>query len=79
MTTKEKLQRLVSGLSEHEAERALVLVEGEFEDPLTRALERAPEDDEPITEEDKAAISEGRADVAAGRTISLDEFEHKYA
>jgi hypothetical protein len=79
VTTKEKLQHLVDGLSEHDAKRALVLVESKFEDPLVRALEDAPEDDEPIAEEDEAAISEGRADVAAGRTISLDEFEHKYA
>jgi predicted transcriptional regulator len=79
VTTKEKLQHLVDGLSEHEAERALVLVEDKLEDPLVRVLEDAPEDDEPITEEDEAAISEGRADAAAGRTITLDEFEHKYA
>jgi hypothetical protein len=79
VTAKEKLRHLVDGLSEQEAGDALVLVEGRFEDRLVRALESAPEDDEPITEEDEAAISEGRADVAAGRTISLDEFERKYA
>lgn len=30
-------------------------------------------DDEPWTEDDEAAAAEGRADLAAGQTVSLDE------
>ena len=37
------------------------------------AFRATPIDDEPFTEEDKAALAEARADVAAGRTVSLDE------
>jgi len=33
----------------------------------------AAPDDEPWTEDDEAAAAEGRADLAAGRTVSLDE------
>ena len=33
----------------------------------------APLDNEPFTEEDEAALAEARADLAAGRTVSLDE------
>jgi len=37
------------------------------------AFRDAPVDDEPWTEQDEAAAAEGRADIAAGRTVSLDE------
>lgn len=49
-----------------------------YEDPLLLALANAPEDDEPWTEEDEAAVAESRADFAAGRTISLEEMPRKY-
>ncbi len=32
-----------------------------------------------LTESDKQAIAEGRADVAAGRVVSLDEFRKHFA
>ena len=32
-----------------------------------------PEDDEPFTEEDQAAVTAGRADRTAGRVFSTDE------
>jgi hypothetical protein len=41
--------------------------------PVIVAFRDAPIDDEPWTEEDEAAASEGRADLAAGRTVSLNE------
>ncbi len=48
-------------------------------DPLLLALANAPEDDEPWTDEDEAAVAESRrADFAAGRTISLEEMLQKY-
>lgn len=43
------------------------------EDPVRRALENAPVDDEPETEEERVAVEEGRADIAAGRVISHGE------
>ena len=73
MTAKEKLRAAVEALSEEEAGDALRLLEYRDEDPVIAAFRDAPEDDEPWTEDDEAAVAEGRADLAAGRTVSLDE------
>jgi hypothetical protein len=79
MTTKERLHELVDELSEPEAERALSLVENERDDPLVAAFRDAPEDDEPWTDEDEAAMAEVRADEAAGvPTIPFEEIKAKY-
>ena len=42
-------------------------------DPVLVAFLNAPEDDEPLTDEDLAAIAEAKADIAAGRTVPLAE------
>jgi predicted transcriptional regulator len=78
MTAKEKLRERVEGLSEAEADVALLLVERRLDEPMLRALAKAAEDDEPWTAEDEAAIAEGRADIAAGRTLSHGEMLRKY-
>jgi predicted transcriptional regulator len=78
MTSKERLQALVEEFSEPEAERALKLVEKEHEDPVIAAFRDAPEDDEPWTDEDEAAAAEGRADIAAGRTVSMEEIKREF-
>jgi hypothetical protein len=79
MTTKERLHKLVDELTDGEAARALELVEQEHEDPLLRAIANAPEDDEPWTEEDEAAMAEVRADDSAGvPTIPFEEIKAKY-
>jgi hypothetical protein len=72
MTAKEKLRERVEALSEEEAGEALRLLDMRV-DPVIAAFRDAPADDELWTEEDEAAAAEGRADLAAGRTISLDE------
>lgn len=72
MAAKEKLRERVDALSAEEADEALRLLDMRV-DPLTAAFRDARADDEPWTEEDEAAAAEGRADLAAGRTISLDE------
>jgi hypothetical protein len=78
MTTKERLHALVDELSEREAERALSLVEKEREDPMIAAFRNAPEDDEPWTDEDEAAMAEVEADRAAGvPLIPLEEIERE--
>lgn len=78
MTTREKLHRLVDELAEAELAPTLRLVETQRHDPMLQALADAPEDDEPWTDEDEAAVAEGRADLAAGRTVSLDEMLRKH-
>ncbi len=47
-------------------------------DPVLLALLNAPEDDEPLTDQDLAALAEGRADQEYGRTISLDEYVARF-
>lgn len=72
MTAKEKLRERVEALSEKEAAEALALLDRRI-DPVIAAFRGASVDDEPWTEADEAAAAEGRADLAAGRTVSLDE------
>jgi len=75
MTTRQDLHRMVDQLSDAaipEAERLLVALR-EADDPVLRAFMEAPEDDEPLTDEDIAAIEEGLEDVRAGRVVSHDE------
>ncbi len=72
MTAKQKLRERIEALSEEEAGEALRLLDMRA-DPVIAAFRDAPVDDEPWTDEDEAAAAEGRADLAAGRTISLDE------
>ncbi|MEX2447894.1 MAG: hypothetical protein WD404_04020 [Solirubrobacterales bacterium] len=72
MTAKEKLLERVSELSEAEAEIALRAVKRDI-DPVVRLLDNAPLEDEEISAEEESAVAEGRADIAAGRTVSLDE------
>jgi len=77
VTAKEKLLERVTGFSEAEADETLRLLDLR-EDPVVAAFRDAPEDDEPWTEEDEAAVSEADADFAAGRTVSLEEIEKKH-
>ncbi len=72
MTAKEKLRERVEAFTEQEASQALQLLEL-GSDPVIAAFRDAPLDDEPWTAADEAAAAEGRADIAAGRTVSLDQ------
>jgi hypothetical protein len=73
MTAKEKLRERIEALTEEQAAETLRLLDQRAEDPVIAAFRDAPLDDEPWTEEDEAAAAEGHADLAAGRTVSLDE------
>jgi len=72
MTAKERLRERIETFSEEEAGEALRLLDLRV-DPVIAAFRDAPLDDEPWTEEDESAAAEGRADLAAGRTMSLEE------
>lgn len=72
MTAKEKLRERIESLSEKEADETLRLLDMRS-DPVIAAFRDAPADDEPWTEEDETAAAAGRADLAAGQTVSLDE------
>lgn len=71
MTTKQ-LHRMVDELPDWllaEAEQALEPLRAAPDDPVVRALMEAPEDDEPLTAEDIAAIEEAREDVRWPRQL----------
>jgi len=68
VTTKEALHRLIDELPDDEAERLLRALQ--TMDPVLRAIELAPEDDEPLTDEERASIRAARAAVARGEVIS---------
>jgi hypothetical protein len=79
MTTKERLHKLVDELSDGEADDALEFIATQRKDPLLRVIANAPEDDEPWTAEDEAAMAEVRADRAAGLPmIPFEEIKRKY-
>ena len=77
MTAKEKLMERISNLSEAEADETLRLLDVRA-DPVVVSLHDAPQDDEPWTTEDEAAVAEADADFAAGRTTSLEDVGRKY-
>ena len=79
MATKESLHRLVDALPEgawDEAERYLQALQ--TDDPVLRALLLAPWDDEPETDEERAAVEEAREDLRQGRTVSMDEVMREF-
>jgi len=76
MTPKERLYQLIDELPEaelHTAERFLQYLRDKARDPLLRAFMEAPEDDEPLTEEDLRAIAEAEEELARGEGIPWEE------
>jgi hypothetical protein len=68
-SAKADLHRLIDDLDEEQAARLLQIVS----DPLERSLMLVPLDDEPLTEEEKAAIAEGEAAYRRGDWVSDDD------
>jgi hypothetical protein len=74
MSSKESLHRLVDALPEsavEEAERVLRALA--TDDPVAGAALLAPDDDEPGTPEEAAAVQEGREALARGDFYTLEE------
>ena len=46
-------------------------------DPVLRAFLNAPEDDEPESEEERAAVEEAYEDIARGEVLSHEELKRK--
>lgn len=77
MVTKQQIHALVDQLPEETLPAAKKLLQSLHDDlpsdPFLRSLLLAPEDDEPLTDEQRAGIEEALQDVAEGRTVSHDE------
>jgi hypothetical protein len=48
------------------------------DDPLVAMLDAAPGDDEPLTDEDLAAIAEGKADIERGDVVSSQDLKQRF-
>jgi hypothetical protein len=77
MTAKEKLRERIETFTEEEAAETLRLLDRRA-DALTVRLDNAPPDDEPVTEEEEAAVQIAREEIARGETISLDEIRAEF-
>jgi hypothetical protein len=72
--TRADLHRLVDELPEASIEPTAVVLK-RARDPLWATLQATPADDEPMTDEDIAAVEEGRTQAG----ISLEEFRAEMA
>jgi hypothetical protein len=72
MTAKEKLRARVDDLSEQEAEATLDFIASRGQS-FGNWLDARPEDDEPLSAEDQAALAESDADIAPGSTASYEQ------
>ncbi len=76
MEDRETLHTLVDELPEPElrpARRFLEYLRLQAADPLRVVLDAAPLDDEPVTDDDLAAIREGLQEKAAGEVVPHEE------
>jgi hypothetical protein len=81
MTTKDTLHQLIDDLPDvaiPEAARFLKNLCSHAAGELPRFLAQAPWDDEPETDEERAAVAEARDDLRNGRTVSMDEVKREF-
>jgi uncharacterized protein (DUF433 family) len=79
MMTKEGLHQLIDALPESELDEAARLLAAlETTDPVLRALLLAPEDDEPETDEERAAVDEARQAARRGEVFTLEDVEERH-
>ena len=45
------------------------------DDPILHAFMDAPEDDEPLTDADRAAVAEGKADAERGDVVGWEDYD----
>ena len=79
MTTRETLHKMVDLLPESEWEAARRLLEERLakHDPVLRAFLNAPEDDEPETEEERAAVEEAYEELKSGKEIPWEDVKRE--
>ena len=79
MSTREALYRLIDELPERELREAERLLKAlRIDDPLLRALETAPWDDEPETDEERAAVAEAYAAIARGDIVPHEGIKREF-
>ena len=80
MITREELRHLVDDLPDSELDTARRFLQylRDTADPVLRAFLDAPEEDEPETDEERAAVAEAREDFEAGRVVPLEEVKGEF-
>lgn len=75
-----KLHDLIESLPSEDLPTALRILEAliSSSDPVPLALRDVPIDDEPETEEERAAVAEARREIEEGKGIPHDEVMRKY-
>jgi hypothetical protein len=81
-TTRERLHELLDTLLDEQLGEAETMLRSlassetltKDVDPLLDVLMNAPEDDEPLTDEDIAAIAEGKADIERGDVVRWEDY-----
>ena len=71
--SRDTLHHLIDRIPEEELPTAKKFLEYLAVSPAYRAAFSAPPDDEPVTDEDAAAIARAKDEVQAGRVVSHDE------
>lgn len=77
MLTRDQMHRLIDALPESQLGDASVVLE-QLTDPLTRALLLAPEDDEPLTEEERTRIKAARAEAETVGYLAHEEVKRRH-
>ena len=79
MTVKERLHQLVDTLPESEELTAARILEAlaATADPVRRALQNAPPEDEPESEEERQAVAAARAALARGDIVRDEDLERE--
>ena len=77
MTTRQTLHQLLDELPDDLLAIAEARIVALRDDPFLRFQMTAPEVDEPLDEEDLAALAEADAEIARGETIPWEEAERR--
>ena len=78
MTVKEQLHHAVEAMTDAEARTALETLARASGDPVAWLLAHAPVDDEPESEQERAAVEEAKRELAGGaKPVSLDEVKRE--
>ena len=78
--SKKELHTLVDQLPDQELHTARKFLEylRDTSDPLLKSLREAPEDDEPLTPEEREALAESKRDIKEGQSYTHEEIMKKY-
>lgn len=76
--TIETLHRLVDLLPREQWDEAMDRLRDLLDDPVLRALAEAPLDDEPETEEERAAVAEAKAGIVRGEGVPHEDLVRRY-